>query len=1327
MIKRIFLLVFLWLIFIAQTAQAQQSLDIVFTHLTSKEGLPDDSAFTMLQDSRGFIWVGTRNGLARYDGYQFTIYRPIPGNPNSLSDADVRAVVEDDKGNLWIGTETGGLNKFNPFTGKFTRYLHDPNNPNSLSDNRIRKILLDPAGYLWIGTDLGLNKFDPTTLIFTRYINNPDDPNSLTQVRAWNIDLDKNGAVWVGTGGGLDRLDPATGRVTHIFFDRQIPTTPDSASRIYIDPAGLIWLGTPLGVVSYEPATETFNRYANQPAGLTDFVILSIFRDHSGIVWVGTWGDGLYEFDPQSDRFDHHPAERVPGGTLLGDAVVSIYQDHEGLLWIGTRSGLNMFNPAQRQFTNYQHQPENPDSIVNGIVRAIKRDNNGIIWIATGMGLARFDPVNQQWTQYQTDPENPNSLSGNDLYDICSDGSKGLWIASRQGLNHLDAENGQFLQYLKSDEPDDNSLSDNFTQRCTIDSNGILWIGQRETGLDSFDPRTGQFQNFRNDLDDPQSLSANGVLAIHQDANGTMWIGTDQGLNRFNATNGTFTHFLYEGVPVEVYDILDSASSRLWVGTSQGLFALNLDGKTLAHYTTQNGLPDNNILDMEADRQGNLWLGTSAGLVKFNPEDETSITFDTADGLPGDVFTQNASGQTASGEMMFGSTNTLITFFPDQVRQNSYQPPIVITQMRLFSQVVEPGAGSVLQQPIWTNPASLKLNYDQNFFSFDFSALSYVAPDQNRYRYRLEGLSDEWIEVNSDRRVAAFTSVPPGNYILQIQGTNNNGLWSQNETLLKVTVTPPWWQTMWFRAAAIFLLTGVIFGGFRYRVNIVQQRNRVLEGLVLDRTQELAQQTDLLVHSNRELALAKDEADKANLAKSIFLANMSHELRTPLNSILGYAQILRRQMHNDRLQQDGVEIIYSSGNHLLTLIEDVLDIAKIEANRLSLVPVPVSLPSFLDEIVNIMQMSAREKGLPLIFDPPADLPDAILVDTKRLRQVLLNLIGNAIKFTEDGQVTLKVTNAESTSAVEPGQVTLRFEVADTGMGIDSDEQLKIFLPFEQGSRTFGKAAGTGLGLAISQQIVNRMGGRIEAASEPGNGSVFWFTISVSLAASLADKALARQSIKGYEGQRRRLLIADDKRDNRLVLARMLEPLGFDVILATNGKEAIEQAARFKPDLILIDLVMPVMTGFEAVPAIRALPELATLPIIAISASTMNMDQEHSQRVGCNDFLTKPVALDRLLAMMQHYLALHWIMEAPPDEETVEVVSEENAPIYPPDQEDMEQLYELASLGDITGLHSYLNHLREASEKYTAFTDQVLQLADHYDFRQIQSFLQKYIQ
>ncbi len=1359
----------------AQGGDAVQQGTLQFTHLTPDDGLPDDSAYAILHDSRGFVWIGTRNGLARYDGYYVQTYRPEPGNPNSLSDGDVRAIVEDGQGMLWFGTERGGLNKFNPFSGDFTRYQHDPDNPNSPSDNRIRALALDANGKLWLGNDKAVDEFDPISETFTRHDNAENDPTGLTPGRSWSLTLGPNDAgqqnslVWLGTSGGVDRLDPTTGTVTRFLFDPELVGQTPETSRVFVDPTGLVWLGTPQGLIQFDPATEIFTHYQNQPKGLTENIILTLFRDSSGKIWLGTWGDGLYQFDPSTEEFTYYPENPSQPGALLGDAVESIYEDREGLLWVGTRDGANILNPAHRQFTNYLHQPDNPNSLGRGGIRSIQQDSKGIFWIGRNNGLSRFDRQNQEWTHYRADPDNPNSLSHRDIFDLCIDEADILWIMTRGGMDRFDPTTEQFTAYRASP---DSGLLDNFTHRCLFDRHGTLWMSTRSDGLNRFDAATQQFHNYQHNPDDPQSLSHNGIFSIFEDSKGNLWLGTEQGFNRFDSQNETFTRYLADTDPsLKVDEIREATDGTLWLATPLGLYNFDpVDEVIVRHYTTTDGLPNNNINNIQIDQQGYLWLGTSPGITKF--DSQSFYTYDVADGLGTNDVLRSSAYQTVAGELFFGGDGVMISFFPEQVQTNQYQPPLALTEFRLFNQPVEPGAESLLSQPIWTgfNSDSLTLTHDQNIISFDFAVLSYAAPHKNKYRYTLEGLENHWNNVNSERRLATYTSLPPGDYTLRIQGSNNSGLWSENEVALPISVLPPWWQTTWFRGGVVVALLGLAFAAYRLRVRSIEQRNRDLETQVAARTQELAERSSQLAESNQELAVAKEKAEIANQAKSTFLANMSHELRTPLNGILGYAQILNRDPNLNTGQKDGLGIIYNSGQHLLTLINDVLDLAKVEADKLELELAPLNLSAFLDDIVALMSMAARQKGLQFIYQPDPSLPAFIEADEKRLRQVLLNLLGNAVKFTEQGHVVFSVrigdskrgTSENNDNLPSPKRSTsLQFAVEDTGPGIPTAQQDKIFQPFEQAGDSQQRGQGTGLGLVISQQLVELMGGKIEVASPivpsekavdigrplSGNGDAtpsqpppakgrsknpgtrFWFEAQFSLAESIESSEAPAQIIMGYEGPRRKILVVDDKADNRLVLLNLLEPLGFEVVLAENGQEGLDRANGIQPDLILMDLVMPVMMGFEAITILRQTPQLADVPIIAVSASALYMNQTQSRQIGCDDYLAKPVEADKLYGVLQHYLDLIWVYDdkPPQDAPQSDPAKLDTSDIIPPPQTELEVLYELARIGDMDGIQERAHYLENLSASYRPFAHTLSTLADQLEDKKIVALLETYFE
>jgi signal transduction histidine kinase/DNA-binding NarL/FixJ family response regulator len=741
----------------------------------------------------------------------------------------------------------------------------------------------------------------------------------------------------------------------------------------------------------------------------------------------------------------------------------------------------------------------------------------------------------------------------------------------------------------------------------------------------------------------------------------------------------------------------------------------------------KDGLPSIDLKAMLEDNEGNLWISTAKGLTEFSPSTSTSTkkfhNYDITDGLQGNQFNIFSAAKNSKGELLFGGENGLTIFTPAKIQDNPYQPPVVITDIQLFNQSLFKPNEFSLVLPI-LDAREITLEHDRNFLSFEFAALSYSAPENNRYQYRLEGLETKWTDVDSTRRYVNYSSLKPGTYTLQVRGTNDDGVWGTQEATFRVVIKEPWWQTLWFQIMLGLSISGTLAGLVFWRFQAIQNRSRKLEKQVAQRTQELAV-------AKEQAEVAKEQAESANQAKSEFLANMSHELRTPLNGILGYSQILQRNAVLTHHQKDGLQTIYNSGKHLLMLINDILDLAKVEARKMELFPQPLQLPNFLEGIAGIVRMSAYQKSINFVYQAHPQLPDFILADEKRLRQVLLNILGNAVKFTNRGAVTLRVTLKP---AAENGMVRLRFEVEDTGVGIPATEIEKIFQAFEQVGDAQKRAAGTGLGLSISQRLVEMMGSRIEVKSVPDEGSTFWFEADFALAhAGSYDTSLKIQEVVGYSGTRRRLLVVDDRPENRMVLLNLLEPLGFEIFLAENGLEAVRQVQENPPDFIFMDLVMPVMMGFEAVGHIRKMHGLEELPIVAVSASVLDIDQEQSRRVGCTDFITKPVEFEKVLASLEKYLGVEWVYGekvAPPPslaEVKPSAEAEKGELLLAPPYEELEMLYEMARLGNMQRLQEQALHLEELALEYRPFARRIYKLAEAFDDVGIQKLVEQHLQ
>lgn len=1329
---RVFVMVVL--LAVGRPASAQEKT-LRFERLGTEHGLSSPYVFDIRQDREGVLWFGTQDGLNAYDGYQVTAYRHDPTAPSSVSDNVIKAIFEDSQGRLWIGTGKG-LNLFNKHTGRFTRFLHDEDNPLSLSHNNILTIFEDSRQRLWIGTfGGGLNRVvwddkEGTPPTFLRYQHHEDDSSSLGGDKVLAIQEDAEGGLWIGTfGGGLNKL--ITGEhAADITFERyqHQADTPNSLSSnniydVFHDSEGMLWIGTfGGGLNKFDPRTGQVVRYRaaeDSPNRIGSDNILTILEDARGMLWLGTWGGGLIQFDPRSGRFQQYRYDPGDLFSLSDDTVLSIFKDAQGLLWFGTlEGGVNTFDHTT---TAFYHS----DSRVYG--NDILQRHNLDVSFDSGTWFLR----------HRSDEQTDYNLGGPGLFQVLEDSRGIVWIGTfANGLYQVipgeRATSAPEVIHYRHDENDPHSLQapDSTVDDILEDSQGILWVSSGGT-LHQLVPVEGAEQPFKVTRY-PYCERGEWVYAILEDSQGNLWTGTDFGVyQRVPGDEAACIPYEHHdddphSLSAGVRSLFEDHRGEIWVGTYKGgLNKLNRETGQCIHYREKDGLSDENVYCIVEDQRGILWLATEDGINAFDPVRETFTLYTARDG----VQPVGATGELRpnvlpcsiddDGTIRIGNNR----FDPDAIRQNPYVPPVVLTDFQLFNQTVPINENGVLPQRI-NYAREIVLAYSDYVFSIEFSALNYRQSDLNQFAYQLEGFDQKWLYTDARDRKATYTNIPPGRYVFRVKASNDDGLWNEAGTSIPITITPPWWKTWWFQNLVALLVLGCAFGGYYWRVNALEARSRELEHQVALRTKELAE-------SNTQLIIAKEKAEVANQAKSAFLANMSHELRTPLNGILGYAQILSRGAGITTAQKDGLNLIYTSGKHLLTLINDILDLSKIEARKMELFPVEVNFTEFLNDVAGIIRMRAQQKEVRFVFEGGPDLPKYIRADETRLRQVLINLLGNAVKFTESGgtvtfQVT-KVTKVEEEDS-QSSIINLHFSIKDTGVGMTATHIDKVFLPFEQVGDAQKRAEGTGLGLAISRQLVRLMGVEIQVASEPGQGSSFWFEAAFPVIEPVDIKARpVQRQITGYAGERHTILVVDDRAENRLVLLNALAPLGFEVTLAEDGQDGVNKAKEAQPDCILIDLVMPVKTGFEAVKEIRQMPELRDVPIIAISASVFEMDKAKSQVAGCDDFLSKPVDVDTLLALLERHLSLSWTYADMPAEPGRSAPPAAETELVPPPRHELEVLYELTMFGNLERVQEQARYLEGTDPKYAPFARRIRQFARHFEDEPILALLKDYME
>lgn len=846
----IFILPILFLIEFTHVLHGQ-SQPLTFDRYSVEQGLSQSIVLSILQDSRGFLWFGTEDGLNLYDGYTFTVLRSDPMDEFSLSYNQVNVIYEDRSGAIWVGTFNGGLNRYVMKQNKFLHYRTSASDSTSLSNDIVTCMVEDRWGNLWIGTVFGLNRIvkgrNPGDRpVFDRFFSESSNSRSLSSSSINALCLDSTGTLWIGTASGLnslasEELCSLAPRFTRYLHASNNPRSlsNDLIRSLHVDRSGTLWVGTDHGLnrcPTKGPAS--FRRYLveeGNPGSLSNAVIYAILEDREGILWVGTDGGGLNRFDPASGMFSHYMNNPRDPNSLGYNEIRSIYQDRSGLLWIGTYgAGVNKVDPRPKQFKIFRPDLDNPNSLNQEIVWCVYEDKDGILWIGThGGGLNRFDRVRNRFTHYRHNPHDPTTLSSDIVRLVVPDPGGDLWIGTNGGgLCLFNPRTEKFRRY-RNDPGNPQSLSNDNIRELYLDSRGVLWIGTNGGGMNSFDTRqsrkgTEVFVRYLPEAGNPNSFNSLYPRAIHEDEDGILWIGTlGGGLNRFDRTAGTFSAIRSDPRNPNslnhdfVFCIHETKDGILWLGTWGG--GLNrYDPKTgiVKHYTHREGLPSDAIYGILEDGAGNLWFSSNFGLSKFDPRTGHCRNYTMKDGLQSNEFNGGSFFKSPSGEMFFGGINGFNAFFPDSIKDNPSVPPVVITSFRKFNNEV------AFDRPL-SEVKEITLSYRDYIFSFEFAALDYNAPDMNQYAYMMEGLDDDWVSTTSKKRFAQYTTLNPGTYVFRVKGSNNDGVWNDEGVALKIIITPPYYQTWWFRSGVVLLIAVLVLAWYRRHLKTVQMRTEL--------------------------------------------------------------------------------------------------------------------------------------------------------------------------------------------------------------------------------------------------------------------------------------------------------------------------------------------------------------------------------------------------------------------------------------------------------------------------------------------------------------------
>lgn len=1201
-----------------------------------------------MQDSRGFLWIGTYNGLNRYDGYKFITYKNSPDDTLSLSENKIRALCEDQFGNIWIGTWGGGLNKFTRDTEKFIHFHNNPDNKNTISSERILSICLDTSGNVWLGTEGGgLEYFDIKNEIFTHYKNNPDDSTSLSGNIIYSVFVDKNGNVWCGTNSaGLNKLNKDTKKfIRFVNSEDDLHSISDNTIfSICEDNFGNLWVATSDGLNKLDRITNKFTRYKSDPynpKSLTDNYIWVICESSDNLLWVGTYSSGINLFNHFDEAFSSIRKNYNDPKSLKDESIFSIYEDRSNIMWIGTWSGgLNKYDRYKEKFITYSHNPNVSNSLSSNSVFSIYKDKSGILWVGCeDGGLNKIDERNNKITHYLNNPNDRFSISSNTVYSITEDKDGNLWIGTDNGgLNKFDRVTNRFTQFI-NDPNNPESILKNAIAQLFCDGHGDLWIGFSGSGLDRLRKDSNEFEHYTHNPDDANSVSSKMIYCFYEDKARNLWIGTyEDGLMMYSRTEDKFIH--YKSDPRNLNSLSNNVISAicevedgiLWIGTNGGgLNRFDKSKNQFKHYREKNGLANDVIWGILSDEKGNLWISTGNGISRFNIKTESFKNYNSKDGLQGNDFNQWAYFKDSKGRMYFGGTNGFNSFVPEEIKENPNIPPIVLTDFQILHRPVAIGYDSlwgrtILEKSI-TETEILELDYDDNILSFEIAALDFHSPEKNQYEYMLEGFDKHWIRTDASHREITYTNLDPGKYTLRVKGSNNDGVWNEAGTSLTIIIRPPWWATWWSYILYGIVIVLVFTGSTRIYLN----RQRMSTQLKLE----------------HEHAQKLEEVDKI---KSNFYANISHEFRTPLTLILGPLEKIIPKI-NDEDGKKQVGLIKVNARRLLTLINQLLDLARLEAGRLKLNAAPGNISQFIKGLALEFEAIAEQRDITLKIITEKDMIEAYF-DKEKLEKIITNLMSNAFKFTPaGGRITVKVSESPSNYV----EIIIR----DSGIGIPKSELTKIFDRFYQvdGSHT-REHEGTGIGLALTKELVELHKGEIFVDSVEGHWTEVKITLPLGRDHLRDDEIITAEDFKSHkiygvdeyvktDGETEDLLseqlidktivlIVEDNADVREFIKDALKDT-FHIEEASNGEQGLRKAEKLIPDLIVSDIMMPKMDGYEMMRQLKLNDKTSHIPIILLTAKSDKDSKLQGLGLGADDYLRKPFDSEELLARIKNLI------------------------------------------------------------------------------------------
>ncbi|MFN8358222.1 MAG: two-component regulator propeller domain-containing protein [Spirosomataceae bacterium] len=1192
-----------------------------FEKISTSEGLSQSSINTIFQDKKGFLWFATYDGLNRYDGYGFTVFRHQENNPYSISNNEITAICEDQDNNLWVGTRTGGLNRMDKATGRFSCFKNLPNGftinginglaaqgesvwvssfqkgvfeinihdfsvkqysaeTGHLPENTLHSIYRDKQGMLWLGTAKGrLIRVDPESKQFSSY--QLSMPNVLDHNRIVMINEDRRGNLWVGTyGNGLHLFDRKTHRFETKLYDENVFEDTNIITAVCQDRKGDLWVCTDLGILVMK--NGDFSRkthYLPDPQAensLNSHVAKAILEDRDGNIWIGYWEAGINVCYAQPSKFISYTHKPFVKNSPLANKVVSVTGDWQGNIWVGTAGqGLSRID-SNLNFTHYQSQPSNPNWIHGNDFNVSFTDKFGNTYFSVwNRGFDMYNPKTKRFEHFLQGPHDPKAVS---LF--AQERSGKVWVSTRTELLLFDPVTKQITQGL-SEEFRKPLLNKNVT--CIWDdADNQLWLGTFSDGIVKINRKTGAWKHFVH-TDQPNSLSDNHLFRLYEDSQGYLWIGTNGGgLNRLNKKTGEFKV-----------------------------------------YSARHGLPNNTVKIIYEDHRHRLWLATNEGISCFDSRTETFKNYTEVHGLPSKEFLAKATYQSPRGEFFWGSMNGLVRFHPDSIQDNTNVPKVYITGLKLFNKAVLPSdATNILTKSIGETE-EIVLKYNQSVLTFEFLALSYQKGHNSHYAYKLEGFPEDWNYVGTQRS-ATYTNLDPGVYEFKVKAANADGVWNEQPTTMRIVVLPPWYRTWWAYSGYMMAILALLWTLRR----IIQMR----EGY----------KTEVRI---REIETEKmRELDRL---KTSFFTNVSHEFRTPVTLIISpLEKMIAEGSQWTQKQLNQLRLMHRNAQRVLRLINQLLDISKLESGSLQLAISKQDFVWQLERIVHSFDDLAEQYqiNLQLHVNQASQLG---YFDADAIEKIVYNLLSNAFKFTpERGSITV-------TCQLTPQQAILT--VQDTGIGMSTEHLAHVFDRFYQvNSQKVRGISGTGIGLALTKELITLHRGTISVESCQYQGTTFRIQLPIAKEAfpkawiqekDVADSPLeliteftptqeTPEAENPYDKKLPLILVVEDNDELRDYLCENLVA-NYQVRQASDGKQGLEKALEVIPDLIISDLSMPEMDGMSLCEAIKTNEKTSHIPFILLTAHHNQEARLAGLNVGADDYITKPFNINLLEARVKN--------------------------------------------------------------------------------------------